>query len=115
MADIQKQFEEFHDAIKLKRFKENKELREKRDIIIGKIKSGIKTKFEEMKKDVPSLEFIDQGSYAVDLGIVPEDKDYDIDEGVIFDLYKEDYTDSVEFKKIIKDILAKPHKHPTKD
>ncbi|PES95292.1 nucleotidyltransferase [Priestia megaterium] len=105
MADIQKQFEEFHSAIKLKRFKENKELREKRDIIINKIKQGIKTKFEEMEKEVPSLEFIDQGSYAVDLGIVPKDKDYDIDEGVIFDLYKEDYTDNLELKKIIKDIL----------
>ena len=114
MPDIQKQFEEFHDAIKLKRFKENKELREKRDIIIGKIKSGIKTKFEEMEKDVPSLEFIDQGSYAVDLGIVPEDNDYDIDEGVIFDLYKEDYTDSVELKKIIKDILANHTSTPPK-
>ncbi|AZK45339.1 cyclic GMP-AMP synthase DncV-like nucleotidyltransferase [Paenibacillus lentus] len=105
MADIQKQFEEFHDEIKLKRFKENKELREKRDIITNKIKKGVKTKFEEMEKDVPSLEFIDQGSYAVDLGIIPEDKDYDIDEGVVFDLYKEDYTDSLELKKIIRDIL----------
>jgi hypothetical protein len=105
MADLQNQFENFHDAIKLKRFKENKELREKRDIIKDKIKSGIKTKFEEMDKEVPCIEFIDQGSYAVDLGIVPNDKDYDIDEGIIFDLYKEDYTDSVELKKMIKDIL----------
>ncbi|CAI8989668.1 Nucleotidyltransferase [Bacillus sp. IT-79MI2] len=105
MANIQKQFEEFHEAIKLKRFKENKELRGKRDIITGKIKTGVKSKFEEMEKDVPSLEFIDQGSYAVDLGIVPEDKDYDIDEGVIFNLYKEDYTDSIELKKKIRDIL----------
>ncbi|WP_096186333.1 cyclic GMP-AMP synthase DncV-like nucleotidyltransferase [Evansella halocellulosilytica] len=114
MADIQKQFEEFHDAIKLKRFKENKELREKRDIITDKIKNGVKTKFEEKEKDAPSLEFIDQGSYAVDLGIVPEDKDYDIDEGVIFDLYKEDYTDSVELKKMIRDILENHTNTPPK-
>jgi len=105
MADIQKQFIDFHDEIKLKRFGENKELREKRDIIIDKIKDGVKTKFEEKGKEVPILEFVDQGSYAVDLGITPEDKDYDIDEGVIFDLYKEDYTDSLELKKLIRDIL----------
>src|SRR5699024_6738963 len=105
MADIQKQFEGFHDEIKLKRFKENKELREKRDIITDKIKDGVKAKFEEMDKDVPVLEFVNQGSYAVDLGITPKDKDYDIDVGVVFDLYKEDYTDSLELKKLIRDIL----------
>ncbi|WRU97855.1 nucleotidyltransferase (plasmid) [Priestia filamentosa] len=105
MADIHKQFKDFHEAIKLKRFKENKELREKRDIIKDKVKAGIKKKFEEKEQEVPTIEFIDQGSYAVDLGITPEDKDYDIDEGIIFDLYKEDYTDSVELKKMIKDIL----------
>jgi hypothetical protein len=114
MADIQKQFEEFHDEIKLKRFKENKELREKRDIITNKIKKGVKTKFEEMEKDVPNLEFIDQGSYAVDLGILPKDNDYDIDEGVIFDLYKEDYTDSLQLKKIIRDILENHTNTPPK-
>ncbi|WP_245690124.1 type I restriction enzyme endonuclease domain-containing protein [Sediminibacillus albus] len=53
-------------------------------------------------------------SYAVDLGIVPEDKDYDIDEGVIFDLYKEDYTDSVELKKMIRDILVNHTNTPPK-
>lgn len=114
MADIQKQFEEFHDEIKLKRFKENKELREKRDIIKDKIKNGVKKEFEEMEKDVPSLEFIDQGSYAIDLGIKPEDNDYDIDEGVIFDLYKEDYKDSLELKKLIRDILKNHTNTPPK-
>lgn len=107
MTHIQKQFEDFHEAIKLKRFKENAELREKRDIIVSKVKKGVKSRFEEMGKSVPSLEFIDQGSYAVDLGIVPNDKDYDIDEGVIFNLYKEEYTNSLELKKIIRDILEK--------
>ncbi|TDK58117.1 nucleotidyltransferase [Bacillus salipaludis] len=105
MADIQKFFLDFHEAIKLKRFKENKELREKRDIIINKIKDGLNKKFENSENCVPNVEFIDQGSYAVDLGIIPEDKDYDIDEGVIFDLYIEDYQDCVELKKWIRDIL----------
>jgi len=114
MAKIQKQFEEFHDNIKLGRFEENATLREKRDIIINKIKDGIKKKFEDEGKKVPTLEFIDQGSYAVDLGINPEDGDFDIDEGVIFDLYKEDYSDSVEPKKWVRDIMDGHTKIPAK-
>ncbi|MDF2479030.1 MAG: nucleotidyltransferase [Bacillus sp. (in: firmicutes)] len=110
MADIQKQFEKFHDEIKLKRFIENKTLREKRDIIINKIKNGVKSHFEEQDEDVPELEFIDQGSYSVDLGIIPENNNYDIDEGIIFHLYKEDYPDGVQFKKLIRDIM-KNHTH----
>lgn len=105
MADIQKQFEDFHNNIKLKRFGENATLREKRDIIINKIKNGLKDKFEDDENGVPSVEFIDQGSYAVDLGIIPEDGDYDIDEGAIFDLYIEDYEDPTEMKKWIKEIM----------
>jgi len=102
MADIQKQFKEFHDEIKLKRFTENKTLREKRDIITDKINDGIKDKFGD---DAPTLEFFDQGSYALDLGIKPAGGDYDIDEGVIFDLYKEDYVDPTSAKKWIRDIM----------
>ncbi len=105
MAQIQKQFEKFHDEIKLKRFDENATLREKRDIIINKIKEGLKKKFKNDENGTPNVEFFDQGSYAVDLGIVPEDGDYDIDEGAIFDLYIEDYDDPTEIKKWIKDIM----------
>jgi hypothetical protein len=112
MADIQKQFEDFHEAIKLKRFKENAELREKRDIIINKIKDGLRKKFEDDENGVPSVTFIDQGSYAVDLGIKPKDNDYDIDEGVIFDLFIEDYSDPIEMKKWIRDILMNHTKTP---
>jgi hypothetical protein len=109
MAQIQKQFEEFHEIIKLKRFEENATLREKRDIIINKIKDGLKKKFEDEEKEVPNVEFFDQGSYAIDLGIVPEDGNYDIDEGVIFDLNKEDYEDPTEMKKWIRDITNGLH------
>ncbi|OPJ54764.1 cyclic GMP-AMP synthase DncV-like nucleotidyltransferase [Alkalithermobacter paradoxus] len=105
MAQIQKQFEDFHDEIKLKRFDENATLREKRDIIIKKIEDGLDDKFKDDENGVPSVEFIDQGSYAVDLGIIPEDGDYDIDEGAIFDLYIEDYSDPTELKKWIKEIM----------
>lgn len=105
MALIQKQFEEFHDLIKLNRFRENQELKDKRDKITSKISKGIKDIYEEKGEDVPDLDFIDQGSYAIDTGIKPKDGDYDIDEGVIFDLYKEDHEDPIKFKKMIRDIM----------
>lgn len=105
MAEIQKQFEEFHENIKLRRFGENAILREKRDIVVKKIKEGIKKQFEDDENGVPVIKFIDQGSYAVDLGIIPEDGDYDIDEGIIFDLNIEDYEDPIEMKKWIRDIM----------
>ncbi|SHH76924.1 hypothetical protein SAMN02745135_02038 [Caloranaerobacter azorensis DSM 13643] len=105
MASIQKQFEKFHDEIKLKRFDENATLREKRDIITNRIKEGLKKKFQNGEEGVPNVEFIDQGSYAVDLGINPDDGNYDIDEGAIFDLYIEDYEDPTEIKKWIRDIM----------
>lgn len=114
MAEIQKQFEQFHDNIKLGRFEENAVLREKRDIIIKKIKEGLKKKFENDENGAPKVNFIDQGSYAVDLGIDPEDGDYDIDEGAIFDLYKEDYSDPIEIKKWIEEILQNHTSTPPK-
>lgn len=105
MADIQKYFLEFHDNIKLGVFDENAKLRDKRDKVIKKIKTGIENYFKEKDMAIPSLDFFDQGSYKIGTGINPENNDYDIDEGVIFDLKKEDYDDPVEFKIIIRDIM----------
>jgi hypothetical protein len=105
MASIQKQFEKFHEDIKLKRFEQNETLREKRDIITNKIKKGIKNLYEENGEEVPGLEFIDQGSYAIGTGIIPKNGDYDVDEGVIFNLNKEDFEDALYFKKMIRSIM----------
>ncbi|GKX66895.1 cyclic GMP-AMP synthase DncV-like nucleotidyltransferase [Inconstantimicrobium mannanitabidum] len=105
MASVQKQFEKFHEDIKLKRFEENEILREKRDIITGKIEKGIKDLYEDKGEKSPSTEFIDQGSYSIGTGIIPDNGDYDIDEGIIFDLNKEDFEDVLYFKKMIRDIM----------
>lgn len=106
MADIQKQLLEFHDNIKLGKYDENQGLRDKRDIITNKIKNGLEKHFKDKNEDVPTIEFFDQGSYATDTGIKPKDDDYDIDEGVLIKLNKEDYEgDPVYFKKIIRDIM----------
>ena len=46
MADLQRQFEEFNEAIRLKKYEDNATLREKRDIVLKKLKQQIKTLFE---------------------------------------------------------------------
>lgn len=115
MANIQKQLVKFHNEIKLGRFKENSELRDKRDIITNKVKHGLEKYFEDNDMDIPLIEFIDQGSYAIDTGIKPMDGDYDIDEGIIISLNKEDYEDNpTEFKEIVRDIMKTHTKIPAK-
>lgn len=44
MADLQKQFLEFHNTIKLGTYEENGFLRDKRDLIINQLKSKLKEK-----------------------------------------------------------------------
>ena len=105
MADVQNQFESFHDKIKLKQFDENQTLREKRDIVLDKLKSRLKTIFEEKDKPVPTYQAFDQGSYKMGTGIIPVDSDYDIDVGVSFNVSKDDYPDPVEVKEWVYDAL----------
>lgn len=103
MANLQKQFLEFHDAIKLGTYEENGFLREKRDLIIDKLKS----KLAERKDDgYPQYErSFNQGSYALNTGIQPiRDGDYDIDVGVLLDCHKEDYK-PVELKELVADCI----------
>ncbi|MBH0064236.1 nucleotidyltransferase [Psychrobacter sp. SZ93C1] len=103
MADLQKQFLEFHDAIKLGTYEENGFLREKRNTIIDKLKS----KLAERKDDgYPQYErSFNQGSYALNTGIQPvRDGDYDIDVGVLLDCHKEDYK-PIELKELVADCI----------
>jgi len=99
MADIQSQFEKFHQTIKLD--DENKELREKRDILIDKLKRRLGEQFDTP----PQFTYFNKGSYAMDLGVVPIDCDYDIDVGLEFDINKEDYEDPVEVKRWVYNAL----------
>lgn len=105
MADIQKYFEAFHDLIKLKQFEENQTLRDKRDIILDKLKTRLKTIFEEKDEPVPTYQAFDQGSYKMGTGVIPLDSDYDIDVGVSFNVSKNDYPDPVEVKEWVYDAL----------
>ncbi|MFE5388890.1 MULTISPECIES: nucleotidyltransferase domain-containing protein [Bacillus cereus group] len=76
------QFNQFHEAIKLK--EENATLKEKRDIIINKINEKLP---DEARY---GFTIFNQGSYAMNTGIKPLDNDYDIDVGLYFDMSKED-------------------------
>jgi hypothetical protein len=67
-------FRRFHEAIQLKRFEENAELRSKRDIVLARMR-------ERMTQ---SFDWFNQGSYAMGTGIKPLNRDYDIDIGIVF-------------------------------
>lgn len=96
MANVQKQFTDFHDAIKLD--DENETLREKRERILKKLK-------EKINADAPSFTSFVQGSYAMSTGVKPLSGEFDIDVGLSFDMSKDDH-DPVPAKQWVLDALA---------
>ncbi|MBL0492947.1 cyclic GMP-AMP synthase DncV-like nucleotidyltransferase [Aeromonas veronii] len=98
MPAVQKQFEDFHTAIKLDDDDEKAKLRDKRKVLIDALRA-------KLDDDVPSFEAFNQGSYAMHTGVVPLDGNYDIDVGVIFDCNQGKYPDPVVLKKKVHDAL----------
>ena len=96
MADVQKNFLDFHDKIKLD--EENQILREKRDIVLDVLKNNI-------SDEVKPYETFLHGSYAMGTGIKPVDGDYDIDVGIKFAINKDDYEDPTVPKKWVYDAV----------
>jgi hypothetical protein len=106
MAELQEYFLKFHKIIKLSDIDENATLREKRDIVINKLRDRLKQIFEEKWEFAPSFTHFNQGSYAMGTGIEPFKKgDYDIDVGLEFHIDKEDYPDPVKVKQWVFDAL----------
>lgn len=104
MADIQKHIKQFDDTIKLAKFDESKELREKRDIILNKLRD----RFAAMRKEgktVPTFDPFNQGSYQMGTGIQPAKGDYDIDVGLRFNCSTSDYPNPVDLKILVADAL----------
>lgn len=93
---LQKYFKEFNNNIKMD-FDEKKELAEKRDILLQKLRDSNK---------LPSFKELNQGSYAMYTGVDPvdSDKEYDIDVALRFDADKSDY-EPMDLKNIIYEIL----------
>ncbi len=86
MADVQKQFEEFHEKIRMD-YEMASELREKREAVLKRIRKYLKD------NDLPGFREIGQGSYTMKTGTKPiEDLEYDIDVGLRFDFHEDDYT-----------------------
>lgn len=98
MPAVQKQFEDFHTAIKQDNDDEKAKLREKRRVLIDALRANL-------DKEVPSFETFIQGSYAMHTGVVPLDGNYDIDVGVIFDCTQSKYPDPVVLKKKVRDAV----------
>ena len=96
MADVQKNFLDFHEKIKLD--DENQILREKRDAVLDVLKAHIS---DEAK---PYTTFL-HGSYSMGTGIKPVDGDYDIDVGIRFSINKDDYEDPTVPKKWVYDAV----------
>ena len=97
MINLQKEFLDFNDNIKLS-YDDNSELREKRDILLRKLEANI-------SKDAASFTHFNQGSYAMMTGIKPDMGDYDIDVGLRFSLTRADYPDPVIVKQWVYDAL----------
>ena len=107
MADVQKQFKQFHDNIKLGTYDEEQKLRDKRDLLIKELKDGLKEEKVPGTEKVLTFSKFDQGSYAMGTGIQPIDgKDYDIDVGLKFDITQGEYN-PVALKRKIRDVLQK--------
>ena len=88
MANIQSQFNKFHDVIKTD-FDDNKPLRDQRDLIIDNLRSGLK---RLIPTDTPTFGHFNQGSYDLATGVKPlSGEDYDIDVGIIFKFSKNSY------------------------
>jgi len=105
MASVQKQFDEFNLKIRLGKFQEEQILRDKRDIIRQKLKDNLPAVFKKYNEPnlVPS--FNDQGSYEMGTGVKPMNSDYDIDQGVYFQISTKDYPDPVVLKERVYEAL----------
>lgn len=104
MAKVQKQFKQFAENIRLGTYDENQTLRDKRDIIVDKLRTGLKKNFADKGKEPPKFESFNQGSYAMNTGIKPVKGDYDIDVGIRFFVSKVKHT-PLEVKQWVYDAL----------
>lgn len=88
MANIQKQFELFHDVIRAD-YEHNVELCEKRDIIVERVQEYLR------EKKLPGCTQLMQGSYAMKTGVKVEPYpklEPDIDVGLRFDFKETDHS-----------------------
>jgi predicted nucleotidyltransferase len=108
MATLQNEFIQFHEAIKLGTYEENSSLRDKRDLLVTELTAALKGQLVPNTDKALTFTKLDQGSYAMNTGIKPQNGDYDIDVGINFDLTNDEY-DSNALKQLVFDTLNKNH------
>lgn len=91
MADLQTQFRTFHDTIKLSNVDENATLREKRDVLLDKLRANLANDFADRDDPTPTFDVRNQGSYAMHVGVKPLNGDYDIDVALLFNVDRSDH------------------------
>lgn len=106
MPKLQKYFEQFHQRIRLGSYKENQTLREKRDLLLADLKSGLTEQFDK-PEDAPRYKVVNLGSYALNVGVKPLDGNYDIDVGIVFEISTKDHPDPRNVKKWVRDALLR--------
>ena len=101
---MQKHFRKFHKAIKV----ETDELREKRDILVNKIRDSLK------KAGHPLPDPLNQGSYIYGVGVFPVgNEEYDIDVGLDFPILSNNH-EAAAVRKWVYDAI-KDHTNNTED
>lgn len=100
MANVQKQIVQYDSEIRLTRYDENATLKEKREVILTKLRDSL----DKARKDdqgIPTFDWFNQGSYEMGTGINPANGDYDIDVGLDFNISKSKYTNPVDLKELV--------------
>ncbi|MCC5654750.1 nucleotidyltransferase [Nostoc sp. XA013] len=101
MANLQTQFNKFYDVIRID-FDNNQPLRDKRDLIVTDLRSGLK---RLIPVNTPTFSYFNQGSYDLATGTYPiSGNDYDIDVGIVFNFSKNLYQ-SVQVKEWVYNAL----------
>lgn len=98
-AALQASFDQFHAAVKHEQFGERALLRQRREQLLLELQDGLPPEFK--------VEAFDQGSYAMQTGVMPLDGDFDIDLGVVFVCDKSAFPGPVAAKQLVRDALAK--------
>lgn len=100
MADIQRQFMKFDEAIRLKHLDENATLRDKRDAVLRRLDERLAALRKE-GAEVPKYDTFLQGSYQMGTGIIPAQGHYDIDIGLRFHCPPSQFKDPVALKALV--------------
>ena len=105
MAHLQRQFNQFHEAIRWDQEQVN--LRERRERILNALRERLRRHCEDSDKPIPRFEHFNQGSYAMNTGVKPLDGDHDIDVGLRFHVAMDsgDYEDPVALKGLVHEML----------